>query len=295
MTGDEKRGIVAVILAGICWGMIGIFTRKLSEYGYNSIQISFLRNLFAALELFIFILIKKRQDLKISIKDIWMFIGTGICSVAMFNVCYFKTIELTTMSTAAILLYTAPGMVMLMSCLFFKEKITAKKILALVMAFLGCILITQIYGNTPVISISGLLVGLLSGFGYALYSIFGTVATRKYNTLTITFYTFLLAAIGLLPFSDVGGSFDTSLFDVRVLLVALLLATISTVIPFMCYTIGLRKIEAGRASVIAFTEPMVATLIGITVFQEKMTLMNIMGILLIFVSIVLLNLNGKSK
>ena len=98
------------------------------------------------------------------------------------------------LSTAAILLYTSPIWIMLMSVVFFREKLDRRKILALALAFAGCVLVSGISGNgiTPV----GLLVGLGSGIGYGLYSILGTVALRKYSPFTVTTYTFLFAAAG---------------------------------------------------------------------------------------------------
>lgn len=142
-----KRGELYVIIAGICWGIIGVFTRRMSSAGFDSIQVTFLRNLVAALELFIVVIIKDKSSLKISLRDIWMFLGTGICSIAFFNVCYFKAIELTGLSIAAVLLYTAPAMVVVMSCIFFREKMNVRKIIALLLAFGGCIFTTGIIGK----------------------------------------------------------------------------------------------------------------------------------------------------
>ena len=72
------------------------------------------------------------------------------------------------LSTAAILLYTAPTIVMLLSALFFKEKITPIKLAALVMAFAGCCLVSGLGQGENALSLGGLLFGLGSGVGYAL-------------------------------------------------------------------------------------------------------------------------------
>ncbi len=293
MNRNEKTGMIYVAIAGICWGIIGFFTRSLGTKGLDSIQITFLRNFCAAAELFLFLFIKDKRSLMINIKDIWMFVGTGICSVAFFNICYFRTIEMTTMSVAAILLYTAPCMVMVMSCIFFKESITWQKVSALLLAFTGCLFTTGVLQSDGRISGMGILIGLGSGFGYALYSIFGTVATRKYNSFTITFYTFLLASVGIGPFGHTDRLVEAISHNGKVVAISVLLATVSTVIPFICYTKGLEKMEAGKASIMAFIEPMVATVCGILVFGEKFTLGNLTGVVLILASIILLNTKLK--
>ena len=75
----------------------------------------------------------------------------------------------------------------------------------------------------------------------------------------------------------------------------LALGILSTFLPFVFYTNGLREMEAGKASVLAFAEPMVATLAGIVIFKEALHLQNVMGILMIFGAIVLLNLPVEKK
>ena len=291
------RGSFFIIVAGICWGLIGLFTRKLSFLGLDSLQITFFRNLVAALEMALVICLIDKNLFRIAIKDLWIFLGTGILSIAFFNACYFKALELTTMAVASILLYTAPCMVMVMSCLFFKEKITRRKLLALVLAFVGCVFTTGILGGNGGLSAMSvtplaILIGLGSGFGYALYSIFGTVALRRYDTVTITFYTFLFAAVSMAFLSKPLELVEVSQEKPELWLCGILLSTVSTVVPFLCYTTGLKTVVAGKASVMAFIEPMVATLVGIFVFHEEMTVMLLVGIGLIFVSVVLLNIRG---
>lgn len=268
--------------------MIGVFSRPLSGLGLNAIQITFIRSLVTAIGMGIFLLLKDRKLLRIQLADIWIFLGTGLVSIVFFNVCYFLTIERTTLATASVLLYTAPCFVMLMSVLFFKEKVTLQKLAALVIAFAGCMLASGFVGGD--IRALVLLTGLGSGLGYASYSIFGKVALKKYHTFTIVFYTFLVAVTGLIPFSHIPAIFLTFAGRVDGTLTGLGLGVFSTLLPFLFYTTGLEHIEAGKASVMAFTEPMVATIAGIVIFKEIPHLKNIVGILLIFLAIILLNI-----
>lgn len=287
---EFKAASLFIVLAGICWGIIGIFSRALAEYGFDSVMITASRCMITALCLLLFLMIFDRKKLKIAIWDLWYFIGTGICSIVFFNICYFITIEKTTLSVAAILLYTAPCFVVIMSAIFFKEKITKLKIIAFLAAFLGCILMTGILkeGQMALPAI-GLLTGLGSGIGYALYSIFAMVALKKYHIFTVTFYTFAVASLGLLPFCRITNIGKLAFGDFHIVGLMLLLAVISTLLPFLLYTKGLSHMEAGKASVMAFVEPMVATLTGILLFGEALNKENIIGIGLIFISLVLLN------
>jgi drug/metabolite transporter, DME family len=288
---------IFIIMAGICWGIIGIFSRALSTYGFSPVQITASRCLVAVVFLVIYILVVDRDKLKISIEDIWYFIGTGICSIVFFNICYFITISITTLSLAAVLLYTAPCFVMIMSAVFFGEKITKQKLIALLFAFTGCVLTSGIIGKAQGnVSWLGILTGIGAGFGYALYSIFGRVALKKYNTLTVTVYTFFVACVGIVPFSHISVVFNMLVGNPKIAANVLMIGVLSTMVPFLLYTKGLSKVEAGKASVMAFVEPMVATIVGIVVFQEKMAVSSTTGITLIFISVVLLNVRiGKTK
>lgn len=292
MKNKKAVSVIFILAAASGWGIIGVFSRPLAAAGLTPIQITFVRNIITAVLMGIFLLVKDRSLLKIRVRDIWIFLGSGLLSIVFFNVCYFLTIERTTLAAASILLYTAPCFVMLISAALFKEKITAQKLIALALAFAGCVPASGFAGGgiTPF----ALMTGLGSGIGYALYSIFGKIALKRYSPFTTVFYTFAVAAAGLLPFSDFGGIVGA--LSGGPLLTAAGLGVISTFLPFIFYTYGLEKIDAGKASVLAFAEPMIATAAGIVIFSESLTLKNAAGILMIFAAIVLLNIPlGKSK
>ena len=282
----KKLSFIFIILAAMMWGVIGIFTRILAVAGLNSIQIVAVRSIFSAVIMCIFIFFKDKSLFKIKLKDIWMFIGTGVLSLTFFNFCYFNAINVLDLSIASVLLYTAPCFVMIMSAFVFKEKITKVKVLAFLIAFTGCALISSLNGE---FNLKGVIFGLFAGLGYALYSIFARIALEKYNTYTITLYTFITSALSLLPFCDVRGIMIASM-DIAVLMWILLLAVISTVLPYILYTEGLKNISATNASIIAFAEPVTATVVGAVLFEEDITFIVCLGMLLVLTSIIMISL-----
>ena len=294
MKKDRTWVSVAMILtAAAGWGLIGLFSRPLTAAGLSALQVTFVRSVIVFVGMGVFLLVKDRSLFRIDPRDIWIFLGTGLVSIVFFNVCYFTTIQMTTLAAASILLYTAPCFVMLMSAVFFKEKITGQKLAALALAFGGCVLVSGIGagGITPF----GLLTGVGSGLGYATYSIFGKVALKKYHTFTVIFYTFLVSTVCLAPFVHIGQGIHALTSNGAAPWLALGLGIISTFMPYVCYTTGLENVEAGRASVLAFAEPMVATLAGIVVYHERLHALNASGIALIFLAIVLLSVPARDK
>ena len=145
-------------------------------------------------------------------------------------------------------------------------------------------------------TVTGLLIGLGSGIGYGLYSILGKVALRKYSSYTVTTYTFIFAAVGSWIISrpaDMMGKFSSAPDLGFLIFFCFLTALITAVIPFLSYTLGLESVEASKAGIIATIEPMVATLVGVLVYSEPLTILSALGILLILFAVILLNWNKK--
>jgi drug/metabolite transporter (DMT)-like permease len=150
------------------------------------------------------------------------------------------------------------------------------------MTLFGCVLVTGVLENGGNISVTGILAGLGAGLGYALYSIFGRYALEKgYHSLTITFYTFLTASIASLFTGDIGHVASVAVESSSMLLFSFAFGILCTVIPYLVYTIGLNYIENSRASILASIEPVTATILGILVFQEPVSLPEVVGMALV--------------
>ena len=173
-----NKYVSAVLGAGFCWGFMGFFTRQLASFGIDSNGAIIVRCSVAAVCFGLLILCRDPGQFRIRIKDLWCFLGSGLLSLLFFTFCYFHAISMMSLSAAAILLYTAPAIVMLLSAVLFREKITKKKIAAVLIAFAGCCLVSGI-GTDTVLTLQGILYGLGAGFGYALYTIFSRYALQR--------------------------------------------------------------------------------------------------------------------
>lgn len=284
-----------ISMAAALWGIIAIFVKELTEIGFTPMEIVAIRVTIAFFVLFIFGLSICREQLTVKLKDFPIFIGTGIVSIVFFNWCYFTAINQMNLSLAVILLYTSPAIVVLLSWLLFKEILTKQKVMAVIGTIVGCILITGIGSNQAGdLSLIGLLTGLGSGLGYALYSIFGKIALKKYQPFTITVYTFLFAAVFLFPLSALWEK-KALLLQANTLFWAFGLGIIPTVFAYYLYTKGLENIEGSKAAIIATIEPIVATVLGIFLYHEGMGILQIIGTALIFSSVIIVNINKKRK
>ena len=287
----KKFAPMFVLSAGTLWGVMGVFVRKLGTYGFSPLQIACLRILFGAVLFLLITAVFRRDLLKIQPRDVGLFLGMGLLSLLLFTVCYFTTISLASLSVAAILLYTSPIWVMLMSAVCFREKITRRKLLCAAMAFGGCVLVSGI-GSAASLSPMVIVTGLLSAVGYGLYSIFGTFALRKYQPLTVTTYAFLFGAAGALLLcnpAQIVRVICESGQPGRLVLLITVTAFVTAVLPYLLYTVGLSHMRASAAAIMASIEPVVATTAGALVFGEALTLPAFAGIVLVLAAIVVLN------
>ncbi len=293
----KKIALLFVIIAGTAWGMIGYFVRTLQSHSIDSMQIVAIRMTISAVLFVLYALMFNRKLFVIKLKDLWCFLGTGVVSVAVFSFCYFKCIQYSSLSMASILLYTAPIFVMLFSVVLFKEKLNSTKVVSLILAFMGCLFVTGVFSGDTTINVVAIVFGAMSGVCYALYSIFTRLALdRDYSPLAITLYTFIFSSVASLLVADVKPIVTYMTDSTYNFFFCVLFAVLSSVLPYVTYTIALKYIRPSTASIVASIEPVVATVMGAFVFSEQVQFpFGYLGIALVIASIVLINLLPKDK
>lgn len=281
--------MLMVIGGAALWGCISLFVRALSAAGLSSPEITGIRVFVGVAGMALVLLARDRSLFRVRLRDLWIFAGTGIVSVTLFNVCYFSCMQMSEASIAVVLLYTSPIWIMLMSAFFFKEQLTVRKIVALLMTFAGCVLVAGILGGAVRLTPTALLLGVASGVFYATYSIFGRVALERYDTFTITFYTFLAGAICALFIGSPVHVMQVMAQQPGAIAWALGIGVICTIFPYLLYTKGLQGLETSRAGILATVEPVVGALLGLLVYGESAGALKICGMLLIVGAVFVLN------
>ena len=283
----KRRASLSILLAAALWGIIGLWNRRLMAGGLSPTGIVTVRNFGGCVLLCAVFAVKDRSVFRVKRAHLKYFFGTGIVSVVLFTVCYFSCQQICSLAVASILLYTAPSFVVLLSALLWKEPINLRKISALLLTLVGCSQVCGLFAGQVTVTLAGFLLGLGSGFFYALYSIFGRYALSHYSSMTVTVWTFLFAgpaSLVLLRPADITAMTG----DIAMPLTAVCLVVFSTVLPYLFYTSGLAKVESGKASIMASLEPVVASLAGVMAFGEPMTAMTAVGILCVLGGVAIL-------
>lgn len=284
-----------MVLAGVCWGLTGLCNRFITPAGFSQSQIMFVRSFLPLVVLFLYLLVFNRAAFKIKLKDLWCFLGSGLLSLTMFGLAYMNAMQEMSLSMAVVLLYTSPVFVILLSAPLFKERITPAKIVALVLVIVGAVCTTGVITGSLTITPRGLLFGIISGLGYGLYSIFSRFAfQRGYSSMTVTFYTFLFSSIALTALSE-PWEIPSLIVSPQIGCWLFALGIVTALVPYLLYTKGLEGVENGTASILATVEMVVATLVSALFFQEPFGLANLIGIVLVFAGIVVMNVRIPRK
>lgn len=289
-----NKAFIYILIGAALWGTIGFYVKNLYTYGFIPMEVVTLRVWTSAFILVLYLLCTTPKSLKLhKITDIKYFIGTGVFSIVFFNYCMFTAIEISSIPVATALLYTGPTFVTIFSYFLFKEPLTRIKIIALFITLFGTSLVVGLIPfDKEAFKWGSIIFGIGSAVGYALYSIFSKYALRKYTSLTITTFTFLTAAIALTPFFPYKEK-ASLLIDLEVLLYAFGLGLLPTAVAYIIYTHGLNQTEASKASILTTVEPVVATLIGIFIFQEAFSFIQMLGMASIIAAVIIVQVYNK--
>lgn len=276
-----NKGFFFIFLAAALWSSTGVFSRALFSRGLDPLAVGFWRNGAGVLLLLAYLFLWNRRLLKISPGDIPFFAGFGLISIAFFNYFYLTTINLITITGAAVLLYTAPAFAALLALCFLREPMTLRKISCIALALGGAFLVVEGYDASSLrFNLPGVTAGLAAAFTYAAYSVFGRkAALADYHYWTVVFYSMLFGtfflSLALLP----RGFYLPLTFGVVAPL--LLFSLLTVVLAYGIYNRGLKDVEAGKASIAATSEVVMALLWGVFFFKEALAAWQVLGVLMV--------------
>jgi DME family drug/metabolite transporter len=289
---DRLRGYGLALLAACLWATLGLFYSALENYGLPRLTIVFYRAAITAVILFLVLGWRRRSWLKLERRDWLLFLAFGLTGVAAFFVVYIHAIALIGMGMAAVLMYTAPAWVTLLSVVLFKEQLTGLKMIAVLLACGGCALVGQVYDLVSVrLNLLGVLAGLGAGLTYGLYTLFSKVAQRRYTAWTTLAYALGLGSLFMLPLQS-SADLVRAISTPTTIFWLLMLGLIPTLSSGVAFNAALRRIPASNASIVATLEPAVATLLGWLFLNERLEPLQLVGAGLILLAVVALQLES---
>ena len=268
------------------WGSIGVMAKDLYASGVSPWSLVFFRASLGFLACGLVILVADRSWLRIRVADVPFFAIYGLISTSAFFSLYLYTISLTTVAVAVVLLYSAPVFSAIMGRIFFGEALAAAKVGALILAFAGCVLVTGLESGQLAVGPVGILTGLGSAVTYASFGIMGKYARRRYNAVTILFYSMGFGTLFLLPVLYLPGA-SLGPFSWRVWALLVVIAAGPTLLARILFVAAVKHVEASRAAIVATVEPLVASVLAAVLLAELLSPVQILGGVLVLAGSVL--------
>ena len=290
----KVKAFIYVILAGVLWGTSGIFVHYLSPYGFSSLEMTAVRGTVSFIAMLIYVLIANRGLLRVRAVDLIFFLAIGATLFGTASL-YYTAMQMTSVSTAVVLMYTAPVYVTVFSVLFMSERLSGMKILAIALMLVGCSLVSGIVGGLKFDAI-GILVGALTGIVYAAYNILTKLALKRgAHPVSTTLYAFLFMSVIAMSVAGPANIVTHASRDTHIVIPLLICIGFATcVIPYFLYTTGMRTLTASTATALGIVEPMSATVFSILLLGESADIFSGLGIVLILAAVLLLGRSDGS-
>lgn len=220
----------------------------------------------------------------------------GMTGIFLYNVLFLKGLKLIEAGRASVIIANNPIFIALMSAVLFKERINALKVIGILVSVSGAIL---------VITRGRLLDGLGGGFGWGEIFIFGCVASwvsysllgkivmTDLSPLTAVAYSSLAGMICLLPPAVAEGLFDGRHYSFQTWASIFYLGFFGTVLGFLWYYEGIRRIGPTRAGLFINFVPISAVLLSFLILKEPLTLSLFIGAVLVTSGVCLAALGAR--
>ena len=283
------KGYGFIVAAASCWAFIGIFSSIAFAQGLEPMEVAFWRALFAWFCFGTQALILGQTRLQR--RDIPLLGFFGLFGIFLFYVSYQYAVKSGGAALAVVLLYTAPAWVVVCSFFIFRERLSGYKILAVVLVIAGVYMISRSGGGKAADDVSslGLLAlvsGLVAGLCYSLYYTVGKYFSGRYSSANLFLYVLPVGIVCMLPLVEFAPK------NVVAWSSLIAVSTVSTYLANYCYYQGVKYLEAGRASIVATLEPVVATAAAYVILGESLSLLGYLGAAVI-ITAVIITIAGK--
>jgi len=294
---EKFKGAIAVFIGAASFGILSTFVKKAYAAGFNLGEVTGIQALFGMLVLWIlyFILAGQKEHKSYpQTSQKWKIMVAGISTGAV-SILYYKAVELVPASIAIILLMQFIWISALINFLVFKQKPSTWETIGIICILASTLLATGAFeDNLTSISPLGITFGLLAATAYAIFIIVNGKVGNDYPPVTksalMVSGACLFIFITLQPFSLFDFTKDLSIYQYGIVL-----SVFGTVLPPFLYAYGMPKVGVSLGSILSAVELPVAVCLSYLVLNERVTVLQWLGVLLILLFVILINMIKPSK
>ena len=287
----KLRGMLLASLASSFWAISGISGEILfKQFNFSSDWLVSTRTLMSGILLFMIVIFIEKKSILRPLKNKWDSMGIilfGVAGMYLVQYTYFKTIELSNVSFATILQFTAPFFIFIYESIKNRKLPSILTVTLLFMTILGVVFIAT-KGNFSNLSVSleALLFGLVSAIMIAFYSTYPKKLLKKYGSITVVGWGMIIGSVIsniIHPIWEIQDDINTKSI-IQVIIVVIL----GTSIAYLIYIASLNYISSSLAGILTTFEPVLAAVLSVVIFGLKFSIIELIGFVLVFVSIFIL-------
>ena len=297
-----NKATIKVLIAMLLWGSLGVFVKNIS---LDSVEIAFFRGIIGSVFLGIVLFVRMQNNKKLEEnnkledenkkpgkKGIIILIISGM-AIGLNWVFLFNSYNYITVANATIVYYLAPVIVIFVSPIFLKEKLTLKKVLAVICAMIGLVLIVRTGQSSGNINLTqGIINAFLAACLYASVIILNKFI-KNVDDYTKTFIQLFMASMVLLPWVIFRNNI---LFDsTKSIILILILGIAHTGIAYCLYFSAMKDLKAQSIAILGYIDPVSSVVFSIFLLKEPFSIYQLIGGVIILLSAVIAERNPKPK
>ena len=275
----KRLSLMSLILSMTVFGTIGVFRNYIP---FPSAFLAMSRGFIGALFILLFLILSKKGINFKSIKNnLKVLIITGVF-IGINWILLFESYKYTTVAIATLCYYMAPLFVTVASGIFFGERLTAKKIICVLGALVGMVLVSGVAdGEMP----SGTsLIGIILGLGAALFYASVTLISKKVHDISafdMTLVQLFSAAIVVVPYTVLFEKVEFSTVSATAIWLTLTVGILHTGISYVMYFTSVKNLEASKVAIFSYLDPIIAIILSAVILDENMSVAATIGAVLI--------------
>ncbi len=292
---SKLKFVLIITILVVVWAFAFLFI-KIGLEELSFVNLTIMRFLIVCLVLILILFFQKKRFSKLHKKDIVPIFLLGFFGVIVYHLGLNYGEQFISPAAASLIIATVPVQIIILSTIFLKEKIGLKKLIGIIIALCGVVVIS-IWGKAGasihIEYISAVLAVLIAAIMSALYTIAGKKLLTRYSALSLTTYVMLLGSLGLTPF--IRGSLldQISKMSMTGWFAVIFLGVFSTVVGYGLWYIVLKIKSASEISIYLYAIPVLSTIISYFMFKEKITFMFILGGFLVIAGLIIVNIRTK--
>lgn len=283
----RTTSLMAVVISAACFGTLAVLTTLAYKEGARALPLLAWRFAIVALLMALYQMLRAPRALIDGAADAGKYVLLSLTGYGAASVCFFFALTEASASVVAVLLYTYPAMVAVISAVLYGERFAASRVFALLLTFAGCALVVGVFAERPAASLKGVLLGLGAALGYSVFNLLSYRVVGRRPRIVVMTYTFGFSAIGVTGLTLLtGGSLSVATWTPGLWGLLGLIVLVPTFLAVLLYLNGIKQLGPAQAAIISTTEPIFTIALAAAVLHDRLTLVQLLGAALVFAGVV---------